>query len=159
MTAAPVPHPPIPVLAERGDTQLQTPRAIILVDTREAESVQRLALPRSVRGDGEESVGVGRQRDCRTGRRMHGRAKGSLGLGSFTSPLSQVKSRYTHSNFDPNRVTQFLVAALAGLQVPFVCSETHELREELVSSSLYQLHLYHWLESNDYGRFPSDNDL
>jgi hypothetical protein len=90
---------------------------------------------------------------------MHGRAKGSLGLGSFTSPLSQVKSRYTHSNFDPNRVTQFLVAALAGLQVPFVCSETHELREELVSSSLYQLHLYHWLESNDYGRFPSDNDL
>ena len=35
MTAAPVPHPVIPVLAERGGTQLQAPRATILVDTRE----------------------------------------------------------------------------------------------------------------------------
>jgi hypothetical protein len=76
----------------------------------------------------------------------------------ITSPLSQVKSRYTHSNFDPNRVTQFLVATLAGLQVSFVYSETHELGEELVGSYLYQVHLYHWLESNDYGRFLSDND-
>ena len=56
----------------------------------------------------------------------------------ITSPLSQVKSRYTHSNVDPNRVTQFLVATLAGLQVPFVYSETHELGEELVGSYLYQ---------------------
>jgi hypothetical protein len=35
MTAAPVPHPVIPVLAERGGTQLQTPRPTLLVDTRE----------------------------------------------------------------------------------------------------------------------------
>ena len=35
MTAAPVPHPVIPVLAERGGTQLKTPRATLLVDTRE----------------------------------------------------------------------------------------------------------------------------
>jgi hypothetical protein len=35
MTAAPVPHPVIPVLAERGGTQLTTPRATVLVDTRE----------------------------------------------------------------------------------------------------------------------------
>lgn len=35
MTAAPVPHPVIPALAERGGTQLQTPRATLLVDTRE----------------------------------------------------------------------------------------------------------------------------
>ena len=35
MTAAPVPHPAIPVLAERGGTQLTTPRATVLVDTRE----------------------------------------------------------------------------------------------------------------------------
>jgi ERCC4-type nuclease len=35
MTAAPVPHPIIPVIAERGGTQLQTPRPILLVDTRE----------------------------------------------------------------------------------------------------------------------------
>jgi ERCC4-type nuclease len=33
--AAPGPHPAIPVLAERGGTQLKTPRPLILVDTRE----------------------------------------------------------------------------------------------------------------------------
>jgi ERCC4-type nuclease len=77
----------------------------------------------------------------------------------ITSPLSQVKSRYSHTNFDPNRVMQFLVATLAGLQVPFVCSETHELGEELVGSYLYQVHLYRWLESNDHGRYLSDNDI
>src|SRR5713226_10648902 len=35
MTAAPLPHPAIPVLAERGGTQLKTPRPVVLVDTRE----------------------------------------------------------------------------------------------------------------------------
>src|SRR5262244_3569300 len=34
-TAVPVPHPAIPVLAERGGTQLKTPRPVVLVDTRE----------------------------------------------------------------------------------------------------------------------------
>jgi len=28
-----------------------------------------------------------------------------------------------------------------------------------VGSYLYQVHLFHWLESNDYGRFLSDNDI
>jgi hypothetical protein len=76
----------------------------------------------------------------------------------ITSTLSQMKSPYAHTNVDPNRTMQFLVATLAGLQVPF-CSETQELGEELVASYLYQVHLYHWLESHDYGRFLSDNDL
>ena len=35
MTPAPVPHPALPVLAERGGTQLRTPRPVALVDTRE----------------------------------------------------------------------------------------------------------------------------
>ena len=35
MTAAPVQHPVIPVMAERGGTQLQTPRPTLLVDSRE----------------------------------------------------------------------------------------------------------------------------
>jgi len=52
-----------------------------------------------------------------------------------------------------------LLAVLAGLQVPFLCTETHELGEELVASYLYQVHLYHWLETNDHGRFLIDNDL
>jgi hypothetical protein len=33
--AVPMPHPAIPVLAERGGTQLKAPRPVILVDTRE----------------------------------------------------------------------------------------------------------------------------
>jgi len=76
-----------------------------------------------------------------------------------TSALSQVKSRYEHTAFDPNRTMQFLVAVLAGLSVPFVCTETHELGEELVGSYLYQVHLYHWLETNDHGRYLSDADV
>ena len=76
-----------------------------------------------------------------------------------TSKLRQVKSPYAHASVDPNRVMQFLIAVLAGLQVPFICSETHELGEEVVASYLYQVHLYQWLESNDYGQFLSDNDL
>src|SRR5208282_113332 len=43
--------------------------------------------------------------------------------------------------------TQSLIAALAGLQVPFLCSETHELGEELAASRLYQVHLYHCLRT------------
>jgi hypothetical protein len=35
MAAAPVQHPTLPVLAEGGGTQLRTPRATVLVDTRE----------------------------------------------------------------------------------------------------------------------------
>jgi len=35
MKAAPVPPPIIPGLAERGGTQLKTPRPVLLVDTRE----------------------------------------------------------------------------------------------------------------------------
>lgn len=112
MTAAPVAHPVIPVLAERGGTQLQTPRPTLLVDTREQNPFN----------------------------------------------FSRFQGWFA-GNVDPNRTTQSLIAALAGLQVPFLCSETHELGEELVASYLYQVHLYHWLESHDYGRFLSDNDL
>src|SRR5271165_4371025 len=35
VTAAPLPPAAIPVLAERGGTQLKTPRPVVLVDTRE----------------------------------------------------------------------------------------------------------------------------
>jgi hypothetical protein len=72
---------------------------------------------------------------------------------------NEVKSPYLHAGGNPNRVTQSLIAVLVGLQVPFLCTETHELGEEMVASYLYQVHLYHWLETNDYGRFLVDNDL
>jgi hypothetical protein len=54
---------------------------------------------------------------------------------------------------------QSLAATLAGLQVPFLCTETHELGEELVTSYLYQIHLYDRLERNDHGRFLADGAL
>jgi ERCC4-type nuclease len=184
MAAAPVPHPLIPVLAERGGTQLNTPRPTLLVDTREQNpfnfsrfkgwfaGIENKALPV---GDysiaGLEDVCVVERKDlsdlvhsCTVDRpvlvnRLRLMARYPHRLLVITSSLSQVKSPYAHATFDPNRTTQFLVAVLAGLQVPFLCSETHELGEELVGSYLYQIHLYHWLESNDYGRFLSDNDL
>lgn len=184
MTAAPVPHPVIPVIAERGGTQLRTPRPTLLVDTREQNpfdfsrfrgwfaGIENRALPL---GDysvaGLEDVCVVERKDisdlvrsCTVDRtafvkRLRLMAGYPHRLLVITTTLSQIKSRYAHASFDPNRTTQFLVAMLAGLQVPFVCSETHELGEELVGSYLYQVHLYHWLESNDYGRFLSDTDI
>src|ERR1700741_729475 len=43
----------------------------------------------------------------------------------------------------PSRPPQFTARVLAG-------NETNELGEELVGSNLYQVHLYHELESNNY---------
>ena len=184
MTAAPVPHPVIPVLAERGGTQLKTPRPVLLVDTREQNpfdftrfdgwfaGVEKRPLKL---GDysiaGLEDVCVVERKDlsdlvhsCTVARtafihRLRFMAEYPHRLLVITSALSQVKSPYSHSKIDPNRIMQFLIAALAGLQVPFVSSETHELGEELVASYLYQIHLYRWLETNDYGRFLTDDDL
>lgn len=77
----------------------------------------------------------------------------------ISATLGEVKSPYACGGGSPNRITQSLIAILAGLGIPFLCSETHELGEEIVASYLYQVHLYHWLETNDYGRFLVDNDL
>jgi ERCC4-type nuclease len=184
MTAAPVPHPIIPALAERGGTQLQTPRPTLLVDTREQNpfnfsrfkgwfaGIEKKALSL---GDysvaGLEDVCVVERKDlsdlvhsCTTDRsafinRLRLMARYPHRLLVITSTLSQIKSPYTHARVDPNRISQFLVATLAGLRVPFICSETHELGEELVGSYLYQVHLYHWLESNDCGRFLTDDNI
>jgi ERCC4-type nuclease len=182
--AAPLPHPVIPVLAERYGTQLRTPRPVVLVDTREQNPfdfsrfegwfagiekkplklgdysvvgledvcvVERKDLPDLIHSlTAERAVFVNRMR--RMARCPHR-------LLVITAELSQVKSPYPHGDVNPNRVTQSLIAVLAGLQVPFLCTETHELGEELVASYLYQVHLYHWLETNDHGRFLIDNDL
>jgi hypothetical protein len=184
MTADPVSHPPIPVLAERGGTQLKTPRPVLLIDTREQNpldfsrfegwfaGIEKKALKL---GDysiaGLEDVCVVERKDlsdlihsCTTDRcvfinRLRQMARYPHRLLLVTSTLSQIKSPHPRAGVNPNRITQSLIAILAGMQVPFLCSETHELGEELVASYLYQVHLYHWLETNDYGRFLTDNDL
>jgi ERCC4-type nuclease len=184
MTAEPVWHPAIPVLAERGGTQLQTPRPTLLVDSREQNpfNFSRFkgwfaGIEKKALAVGDYSV-AGLEDICTVERkdlsdlvrsstveratfikRLRLMAQYPHRLLVITSTLSQIKSRYAHANVDPNRTTQFLIAVLAGLQVPFVCTETHELGEELVGSYLYQVHLYHWLESNDHGRFLSDTDI
>jgi ERCC4-type nuclease len=184
LTAAPVPPPMIPVVAERGGTQLKTPKPVLLVDTREQNpldfsrfegwftGIEKRALKL---GDysiaGLEDVCVVERKDLSdlvhsytTDRkvfinRLRQMAQYPHRLLVITSTLSQVKSPYSHATVNPNQITQSLIAVLAGLQVPFLCSETHELGEELVASYLYQVHLYHWLETNDFGRFLIDNDL
>jgi ERCC4-type nuclease len=42
----------------------------------------------------------------------------------ITDAVSQVKSPYPRTSVSPNWITQSLIAVLAGLQVPFLCTET-----------------------------------
>lgn len=184
MTAAPVAPPARPVIAERGGTQLRAPLATVLVDTREQNpfsfarfrdwfgGVERRTLAlgdytlegleelccveRKDLADLVHSFSVDRRSFVKRLRQM---SRVPHRLLVVTAPLSQVKSRYPHSGVNPNQITQSLVATLAGLQVPFLCVDIHELGEEIVASFLYQVHLYHWLETHDHGRFLSDDDL
>jgi len=184
MSTGPVCHPVLPVLAERGGTQLRTPLPVAVVDTREQNplsfrrfkgwfaSVENRALPLgdySVSGM-EDSCVVERKdladlicsfSNNRTTfvARLRKMSQLPYSLLVVTAPLSQIKSSYPYGRVNPNQVTQSLVAVLAGLRVPFVCTETHELAEEIVASYLYQTFLYDWLERNGHGRFLADGDL
>jgi len=184
MRAAPIAHPLIPVLAERGGTQLHTPLPVVIVDTREqiplsfrrfkgwfaGIEMRALAL-------GDYSV-AGMENSCVVERkdlsdlvcsftqnrtvfvkRLRRMSQLPHSLLVITAPLSQIKSAYPYGRGKPNQVTQSLIAVLAGLRLPFVCTETHELGEEIVASYLYQTFLYDWLERNGHGRFLTDDDL
>jgi ERCC4-type nuclease len=184
MSAAPIAHPIVPVLAERGGTQLRTPLPVAVVDTREQiplsfsrfkgwfSGIEMRALPL-----GDYSV-AGMEDSCVVERKdladlVHSFAENRSvfvkrlrrlselphSLLEITAPLSQVKSVYPYGRISPNQVTQSLIAVLAGLRLPFVCSETHELGEEIVASYLYQTFLYDWLERNGHGRFLVEDDL
>ena len=157
LSANPVPPPAIPVLAERGGTQLKTPRPVIVVDTREQNpfdfsrfegwfsGVERRALKL---GDysisGLENICVVERKDLSDlvrsftverpvfVARLRQMAECPHRLLVVTAALSQVKSPYPHSAVNPNQITQSLIAVLAGLRVPFVCTETHEMGEEIL---------------------------
>ena len=184
MADVPVGPPVIPVLAERGGTQLRSPRPVIVVDTREQNPLDFsrfegwfVGIERRALRLGDYSV-AGLEDDCVVERkdladlvhslttnrsvfvnRLRLMSRYPHKLLVITAALSEVKSPCAVAGGNPNRITQSLIAVLAGLGVPFLCSETHELGEEMVASYLYQVHLYHWLETNDYGRFLVDNDL
>jgi ERCC4-type nuclease len=185
LTAAPVAPPIIPVLAERGGTQLRTPLPVAVVDTREqiplclrrfkgwfaGIEMRALALGDYSVAGMEDSCVVERkdlsdlicsftQNRPAFIRRLRRMSELPHSLLIITAPLSQIKSRYPYSRrSSPNQVTQFLIALLAGLRLPFVCTETHELGEEIVASYLYQTFLYDWLDRNGHGRFLADGDL
>jgi ERCC4-type nuclease len=182
--ATPVAPPLRPVIAERGGTQIKTPKPVVVVDTREKSPFafgrfrgwfagiehralalgdytvkgmeQLCVVERKDLGDLVNSLSTERKVFVNRLRRMQ---EVPHRLLVVTSPLSQVKSRYAYSGVNPNQVTQSLIAILAGLRVPFLCTETHELGAEIVASYLYQVHLYRWLEGNGYGCYLADDDL
>ena len=182
--AEPVPPPPLPVLAERGGTQLHTPLPVAIIDTREQnplsfrrfkgwfKSIEHRALPL---GDysvsGMEGSCVVERKDLAdliqsftTNRpvfihRLRRMANLPHSLLVVTASLSEIKSEYPYRAANPNRITQSLIAVLAGLRLPFICTESHELGEEIVASYLYQTFLYDWLDRNGHGRYLSDDDL
>ena len=183
-TPTPVAPPLLPVLAERGGTQLRTPLPIAIIDTREQNplsfrrfrkwfaDIEERALPL---GDysvsGMENTCVVERKDLAdliqsftTNRkvfihRLRRMAERPHSLLVVTASLTDIKSEYPYRGANPNRITQSLIAVLAGLRLPFICTETHELGEEIVASYLYQTFLYDWLDRNGHGRHLADGDL
>jgi ERCC4-type nuclease len=172
------------MLADRGGTQLRTPLPVAIIDTREQnplsfrrfrkwfERIEERALPlgdysisgmedscvveRKDLADLIQSFTTNRQVFVNRLRRMSERPHSLLVV---TASLTEIKSEYPYRAANPNHITQSLIAVLAGLRVPFICTETHELGEEIVASYLYQTFLYDWLDRNGHGRHLADGDL
>lgn len=137
--------PLIPVLAERGGTQIKSPRATILVDTREQNpfefsrfdgwfaGVEKRTLKledytvagledlcvveRKDLPDPVHSLTAQRPAFVRYLRQVRGYPHRLLVI---TAALSQIKSPYPHAAGNPNRIFQSLIAMLAELSVPFL---------------------------------------
>ena len=182
--SAPVPPPMLPVVAERGGTQLRTPLPVAIIDTREQNPLsfrrfrawfERIEWRALRLGDysvvGMETSCVVERKDLAdliqsftTNRRvfidrLRRMSRLPHSLLVVTAPLSEIKSEYPYRAANPNRITQSLMAVLAGLRLPFICTESHELGEEIVASYLYQTFLYDWLDRNGHGRYLADGDL
>ncbi|HKT87217.1 MAG TPA: ERCC4 domain-containing protein [Candidatus Sulfotelmatobacter sp.] len=183
-TNMPVAHPMLPVVAERGGTQLRTPLPVAIVDTREQNPLsfrrfrgwfQKVEYHALKLGDysikGMEDTLVVERKDLAdliqsftTNRaifvaRLRRMSELPHSLLVVTSSLSEIKSEYPYRAANPNRITQSLIAVLTGLRLPFICTDTHELGEEIVASYLYQTFLYEWLDRNGHGRHLADGDL
>src|ERR1700741_215394 len=183
-TNLPVAHPPLPVVAERGGTQLRTPLPVAIVDTREQNplsfrrfkgwfsKIEHKALPLgdySVKG--MEDTCVVERKDLAdlicsftTNRsvfvnRLRRMAERPHSLLIVTSSLTEIKSEYPYRAANPNRITQSLIAVLTGLRLPFACTATDDLGTAIVAPSLFQTFCYDWLDRNGYGRHLADGDL
>jgi ERCC4-type nuclease len=180
----PVPPPVLPVIAERGGTQLRTPLPVAIIDTREQNPLcfRRFRkwfsrIEERALSLGDYSI-VGMENSCVVERkdladliqsfttnravfvkRLQRMSNLPHSLLVVTAPLSEIKSEYPYRAASPNRITQSLIAVLAGLRLPFICTESHELGEEIVASYLYQTFLYDWLDRNGHGRYLADGDL
>jgi len=184
MQPAPVAPPVLPVVAERGGTQIRAPLPVALIDTREQnplsfrrfntwfERIEHRALPLGDYSvEGMENSCVVERKDLADLiqsftanrsvfiRRLERMSRMPHSLLIVTAPLREIKSEYPYRAASPNRITQSLVAVLAGLRLPFLCTETHELGEEIVASYLYQTFLYDWLDRNGHGRYLAEGDL
>jgi ERCC4-type nuclease len=149
MAAVPLPHPIIPVLAERGGTQLRTPRCTVVVDTREQNPLDFSRFEGWFAGIetralklGDYSI-AGLEDSCVVERkdlpdlthsltaerpvfvhRLRLMSRYPHRLLVITTALSQVKSLQLHGGGSPNRLAQSLIAVLVGLQIPFLCTES-----------------------------------
>jgi ERCC4-type nuclease len=180
----PIAPPALPVVPERGGTQLRTPLPVAIIDTREQNPLSfrrfkgwfaRIEHRALKLGDysvgGMEDTCVVERKDLAdliqsftTNRkvfitRLRRMAERPHSLLVVTASLTEIKSEYPYRGASPNRIAQSLIAVLAGLRLPFICTETHELGEEIVASYLYQTFLYDWLDRNGHGRHLSDGDL
>ena len=182
--SAPVTHPALPVVPERGGTQLRTPLPTAIIDTREQNPLSfrrfrgwfaKVEYHALRLGDysikGMEGTCTVERKDLAdlicsftTNRsvfvsRLRRMAELPHSLLVVTSSLTEIKSEYAYRAANPNRITQSLIAVLTGLRLPFICTDTHELGEEIVASYLYQTFLYDWLDKNGHGRHLADGDL
>ena len=130
---APVPHPMLPVVADRGGTQLRTPLPVAIVDTREQNPLSFRRFKgwfakiehRALRlGDysvaGMEDTCVVERKDLAdlicsftTNRavfvnRLRRMAERPHSLLVVTSSLTEIKSEYPYRAANPNRITQSL---------------------------------------------------
>ena len=184
MQPTPVPPPILPVIAERGGTQIRAPLPVAIIDTREQNPLSfrrfrgwfsRIEHRPLRLGDysiaGMEDTCMVERKDladlihsfttnrCVFIKRLQRMSAAPHSLLIVTAPLTEIKSEYPYRAASPNRITQSLIAVLAGLRLPFLCTDTHELGEEVVASFLYQTFLYDWLDRNGHGRHLADGDL
>ena len=174
MTADPVAPPMIPVIAERGGTQLKTPRPVLVVNTQGADPIGLFAFWRLVCWNREEGSEAGGLFDCRPGGYLRRGAEGPFRFGSFLYDGWRVfinrlrrMAKYPHRlladhvHAEPNQITvlalrwqsepYYAVADCCSgwAEIPFLCSETHDLGEEIIAWPLIftKFNLYHWLEN------------